>query len=77
MLAFLHSFLTGLSGAAIRLNVIGHIKAQLILKEIAQEVEQVAHQAACIKLDDMWSCTPSIDIAQMSHKRLAHRLFAN
>lgn len=77
VLAFLHSFLTGLSGAAIRLNVIGHLKAQLILKEIAQEVEQVARQTACIELDDMWSCTPSIDIAQMSHLRLAHRLFAN
>ncbi len=77
VLAFLHSFLTGLSGAAIRLGVLGHVRAQLILKTIAPEVEAVANKAACMDLENMWSCTPSIDIAQMLHKRLPQKLFTN
>lgn len=77
VLAFVHSFLTSLSGAAIRLGILGHVRAQLILKTIASEVEAVANQAACMDLDSMWSCTPSIDIAQMLHKRLPQKLFTN
>ena len=75
--AFLHSFITGLCGAAIRLGLIGHLGAQLILKAAAPEVEAVVERAMCASLEDMWSCTPSIDIAQMSHHRLPLRLFAN
>lgn len=75
--AFVHSFLTGLSGAAIRLGVLGHVRAQLILTLIASEVEVVANKAACMDLNNMWSCTPYIDIAQMLHKRLPHKLFTN
>lgn len=75
VLAFLHSFSTGLLGAAIRLGVLGHIKAQLVLKAIAPDLEIAAQKAALTDLEDMWSCTPFIDIAQMSHKRLAQRLF--
>lgn len=77
VLAFLHSFLTSLCGAAIRLGVLGHMRAQLILKTTASEVTAVANQAACMDLDSMWSCTPSIDIAQMLHKRLSQKLFTN
>ena len=77
VLAFLHSFLTGLCGAAIRLGVLGHVRAQLILKTIAPEVEAVAKIAANMDLESMWSCTPSIEIAQMLHKRLSQKLFTN
>jgi len=77
VLAFLHSFLTGLSGAAIRLGVLGHVRAQLILKTIAPEVEAVANIAASMDLESMWSCTPSLYIAQMVHKRLPQKLFTN
>ncbi len=75
--AFLHNFLTGLVSAAIRLGVIGHLKAQLILKETASEVDQVARQAIHLSLEDMSSCTPAIDLAQMSHKHLTQRLFSS
>jgi urease accessory protein len=77
VLAFLHSFLTNLCGAAIRLGVLGHLRSQLILKTIASEVEVVANQAASMDLEHMWSCTPSIDIAQMSHQQLPQKLFTN
>lgn len=75
--AFLHSFLTGLCGAAIRLGIIGHLKAQVILKEMATELDIVARRAVSIDLDEIWSCTPFIDIAQIAHKNLPQKLFTN
>jgi len=76
-LAFLHSFLTSLSGAGIRLGILGHVAVQQILRKIAPEVEAVATQATLMELDDMWTCAPAIDIAQMSHERLPQKLFSS
>lgn len=77
LFAFLHGFLAGLCGAGIRLGVLGHIKAQLILQAMAPELEALAHQAKSMSLEEMWSCTPFIDIAQMTHRRLPQKLFTN
>lgn len=77
VLAFLHSFITGLLGAAIRLSVIGHIQAQKVLVQLAPDIEATYQTAASLKLSEMWSCTPAIDIAQMRHQKLTHRLFAS
>ncbi len=77
VLAFLHSFVTGLLGAAIRLSVIGHLQAQKVLLQLAPDIEATYQTAASLSLDQMWSCTPAIDIAQMRHQKLAYRLFAN
>ncbi|MBD2070370.1 urease accessory protein UreF [Leptolyngbya sp. FACHB-671] len=74
--AFLHSFVTGLVGAAIRLGVLGHLGAQSILYKMALEIEAIATQASALSLEDMWSCTPAIDIAQMSHQRLVSKQFS-
>ncbi|PPS41909.1 urease accessory protein UreF [Chroococcidiopsis sp. TS-821] len=75
--AFLHNFLTGLCGAAIRLGVLGHLKAQFVIKEIAVDLQAIAHQASLSDLNEMQSCAPFIDIAQMTHKQLSQRLFSN
>ena len=77
MLAFLHSFVTGLLGAAIRLGVVGHLQAQQIRLQLAPDIEAACQTAASMSLDDMWSCTPSIDLAQMRHQKMARRLFAS
>jgi urease accessory protein len=77
LFAFLHSFSTGLCGAAIRLGIIGHLKAQFVIKEVAADLEAIAHQAALSNLNEMQSCAPFIDIAQMTHKQLSQRLFSN
>ncbi|MGB7413398.1 MAG: urease accessory UreF family protein [Thermosynechococcaceae cyanobacterium] len=77
LVAFLHSFVTGLCSAAIRLGLLGHLKAQLILKEMAPELEMVMARTVGATLDEMWSCTPSIDIAQMQHQQLPQRQFTN
>lgn len=77
VLAFFHSFVTGLLGAAIRLSVIGHLQAQQVLLQLAPDIEAAYLRAAALSLDQMWSCTPAIDIAQMRHQKLDHRLFAS
>ncbi|WP_013322770.1 urease accessory protein UreF [Gloeothece verrucosa] len=77
VLAFSHSFVTGLLGAAIRLNVVGHLQAQKILRQLAPDLAAIYPIAAQLNLDQMWSCTPAIDLAQMRHKKLAYRSFAS
>ncbi len=76
-LAFLHSFITGVLGAAIRLGSLGHLQAQQILLQLAPDIEAAYHTAASLRLDQMWSCTPTIDLAQMHHRKLTSRLFAS
>lgn len=76
-LAFLHSYITGLLGAAIRLGIIGHLQAQKTLLELASDIEETYNNAKTLQLDQMWSCTPTIDLAQMQHQQLRSRLFAS
>jgi urease accessory protein len=75
--AFLHSFLTSLCGASIRLGKVGHINAQIILKEMGPALNKVAKIATLSRMDDIWSCTPFIDIAQLAHPSLPQKLFSN
>ncbi|MEL6441412.1 MAG: urease accessory UreF family protein [Cyanobacteria bacterium J06621_8] len=76
-IAFLHGFVTGVLGAAIRLGKLGHIQAQQLLLALAADIEQASDAASAMELEDMWSCTPTIDIAQMRHNKLDSKLFAN
>ena len=76
-LAFLHGFITGLLGAAIRLGILGHLQAQQISLELAGDIKTVLEISFSMDLDCMWSCTPTIDLAQMRHSQLNTRLFAS
>jgi urease accessory protein len=76
-IAFLHSFITGLLGASIRLGIIGHLQAQKTLTELASEIDRAYQQACILQLNQMCSCTPTIDLAQMQHQQLKTRLFAS
>ena len=76
-LAFLHGLVTGILGAAIRLGILGHLQGQEILLRLAPDIETAYHTASSISLEQMWSCTPAIDLAQMHQATLASRLFAN
>jgi urease accessory protein len=76
-LAFLHGFVTGILGAAIRLGILGHLQAQKMLLLLATDIEQAYSIAVSMNLDQMWSCTPAIDLAQMQHLKMSSRLFAS
>lgn len=77
LVAFVHGFVTGLLGAAIRLGAIGHLEAQRVRLAIAPDMATVCEQAPLQALDEMWSCTPLIDLAQMRQAKLSRRLFAS
>lgn len=76
-LAFVHGFVTGVLGAGIRLGAIGHLQAQQIRLAVSVDMAEVCEQAASIALDEMWACTPLIDLAQMRQAKLSRRLFAS
>ena len=75
--AFVHGFVTGLLGAAIRLGVIGHLQAQQVRRSLGADMAAVCKAAETTPLDEMWSCTPTIDLAQMRQAKLSRRLFAS
>ncbi|MEA5463787.1 urease accessory protein UreF [Leptothoe sp. PORK10 BA2] len=76
-LAFLHGFMTGLCGAAIRLGLFGHLQAQQVLTAIAPTVTTVLREANVLSLEEMWACAPALEIAQMGHRQLNSRQFTN
>jgi len=75
--AFVHGFVSGLLGAAIRLGAIGHLQAQQIRQAVSDDMSAACQAAMVTPLDEMWSCTPAIDIAQMRQTKLSRRLFAS
>jgi urease accessory protein len=77
LVAFVHSFVTGLLGVAIRLGAIGHLEAQQIRRALADDMSATCETAQATPLDEMWSCTPLIDWAQMRQAKLSRRLFAS
>ena len=77
VLAFLHSLVTSIISAAIRLGVVGHLQGQQVLLQLAPDIESVWLRASTMTLDQMRSGTPAIDLAQMQHAQLSQRLFAN
>ncbi|QDZ39610.1 urease accessory protein UreF [Euhalothece natronophila Z-M001] len=76
-LAYLHGFVTGIMGAAIRLGILGHIQAQQLRLELASTMEQVWEEAAQKELTEMGSFAPTLDIAQIKQANLTQRSFAN
>lgn len=76
-LAFVHGFVAGVLGAAIRLGSLGHLQAQQILLQLAPDMETAYNIGSTMDLTQMQSCTPTIDIAQMLHPKLNSKLFAS
>ncbi|MEO0808112.1 MAG: urease accessory UreF family protein, partial [Cyanobacteria bacterium J06643_4] len=76
-IAFIHGFVTGVLGAAIRLGTLGHVQAQQVRLALSADMARVCDEAAVRSLDDMWACTPLIDLAQMRQAKLSRRLFAS
>ena len=77
VLTFTHGFVTGLLGAAIRLGAVGHLETQQIRLRLAADMADICQNCGERSLDDMWSCTPLIDLAQMRQAKLSRRLFAS
>ncbi|NJK61852.1 MAG: urease accessory protein UreF [Synechococcaceae cyanobacterium SM2_3_1] len=76
-LAYVHAYITGIVGAAIRLGIIGHIRAQQIRWQLTPCLQEICNDACQTDLESLWSFYPRLDITQMNYCYQEQRLFAN
>lgn len=74
-LSMLYSFTVGLLGAAVRLGALDYLEAQSTLQESKPVILTVVQENVRKSLEDMFSFSPMIDIAGLSHQRLETRMF--
>jgi len=73
LFAFAGSFV----GAALRLRLTDHRRAQVVLRGIAPTIEAVTADAVARPLDDLGGYAPMADIASAGHERADGRLFTS
>ncbi len=71
-----HVQCVGLIGAALRLGIIGHLDAQMILKQVHPTINEIL-AAPAPAFGNLAAFTPESEIAVMRHEVSESRLFAN
>ena len=72
---FFFNHLRGILAAAVRLNIVGPMEAQMLQHRLAPLAEQVAVRSAPFTLDDLAQTAPLLDLWQGAQDRLYSRLF--
>ncbi|MFF1413288.1 urease accessory protein UreF [Streptomyces sp. NPDC058289] len=72
----LFAYSASFTGAALRLRLTDHRKAQVVLRGIAPVIEEVAGAALRRELADLGGCVPMADVMSGRHERAEARLFA-
>lgn len=75
--ADLFAFCASFVGAALRLRLTDHRKAQAVLLETAGVIEQVTDAALHREPADLGGCAPMSDVMSARHERAEARLFAS
>jgi urease accessory protein len=73
MLFFNH--LRSLLAAAVRLNIVGPMEAQILTHRLAPTAEAILTECAALTLDQIAQTAPLLDVWQGAHDRLYSRLF--
>lgn len=73
--AFLFSTVRGALSAAVRLNVVGPLRAQALLRRLQPVLAQALAETDSLHADDAMSVALSLDASQAAHDRLYSRLF--
>lgn len=73
----LFAFSASFVGAAVRLRLVDHRAAQVVLRGAAPVIEEVADAALRRPIDDLGGYVPLADIASARHERSDGRLFAS
>lgn len=71
--AIAYGFAAGCVGAALRLGIIQHIEAQIIIHDIKPHMKQAA-QDGCAA-DSIWQFCPQAEILQMAHEDQDSKMF--
>lgn len=73
----LFAFCASFAGAALRLRLTDHRRAQVLLRRTAPVIEEVTHRALTRDLREIGSTTFTADIMSARHERADARLFAS
>lgn len=76
-LAYAHSFLTGLLGAAQRLVRLGHTEAQRLLADLHPVAAETIEANADRTADELEPFAPLVDVLAAEHERADRRLFVS
>ena len=71
-----HAYVMGMLGAALRLNLIGHVDCQKILGNMHNVIRTILISPAP-ELCEINYYSPAVDIAMMKHETQSKRLFSN
>jgi urease accessory protein len=71
----LYGFLVGMVGAVLRMGVIEHFEAQKIIDELKTEIASTVQKNIKKSISDMWQFAPDLDIIQITHEKLAEKMF--
>jgi urease accessory protein len=73
----LFAFSASFVGAALRMRLTDHRRAQVVLRDIAPVIETVTADACARPIDDMGGFAPMADISSARHERADGRLFTS
>ncbi|HVX01571.1 MAG TPA: urease accessory UreF family protein [Nitrososphaera sp.] len=74
-LAMLYSFSVGMVGAGLRLGMFSHLEGQKVIDELKPAMIRAVNENIDRPVEGMWQFAPQIDIVQMSHEKMASKMF--
>jgi urease accessory protein len=75
MRVFFFNHLRGIFAAAVRLNIIGPMEAQMLQHKSSSKAEMILEKCRSLSLEDLAQSTPLLDLWQGAQDRLYSRLF--
>jgi urease accessory protein len=72
---FFFNQLRGVLAAAVRLNIVGPMEAQMLQHRLARKAEEILRRCEHLSLDDLAQTSPLLDVWQGAQDRLYSRLF--
>jgi len=75
MRMFLFNHLRGVLAAAVRLNIVGPMEAQILQQRASAKAEEILVRCEFLTLDDLAQTSPLLDLWQGAQDRLYSRLF--
>ena len=72
---YLHSWVTNLIGAGVKLIPLGQTAGQQLLWQLQGEIDRLAVEIPAIADEDLYACSWGLSLASMQHETLYSRLF--
>jgi urease accessory protein len=75
IVAYLHSWVTNLIGAGVKLIPLGQTAGQQLLWELQEEIDRLSLTIPTLEDTDLYACSWGLALASMQHETLYSRLF--